>query len=121
MNIESRCLMSIGGGINLRPNEFKRISHNRNSPKIREITRIKGKMKTVGKVAKSGSWIRNQHTNVSGSRINKLPTNSWIYSKSTKNGVHYNYKSNTGDYFNLSLLPFINEWQYETNISGSQD
>ena len=78
-------------------------------------------MKTVGKVAKSGSWLRSQQTNVHGSIINKLSTNSWIYSKSTKNGVHYNYKSDSGDNSNLSLFPQNNEWRIETTIDGTKD
>ena len=87
-------MMSIGGGINLRPNEFKRISHNRNSPKIREITRIKGKIKTVGKVTKSGNWIRSNPTGKSGSRINKLPINAWTSSKSEIGKTKYKTSSN---------------------------
>ena len=94
MDIESRYMMSISGGINLRPNEFKRISRNRNSPKLREINSAKGKMKTVGKIAKSGNWIRSNPTGKSGSRINKLPINAWTSSKSEIGKTKYKTSSN---------------------------
>jgi hypothetical protein len=80
-------IFSITGGINLRPSEFKRISRNTNAPKLRELRKVKGKIKTVGKVAKSGDWIRNISSGISGSRINKLSTNSWTSSKSVNGGV----------------------------------
>jgi hypothetical protein len=114
-------IFSIGGGINLRPSEFKRISRNRNAPKLRELRKVKGKIKTVGKVAKSGDWIRNISSGISGSRINKLSTNSWTSSKSVNGGVEYNYHSNSGDYASMSHSLNLQKWQLKTSVNGSVD
>ncbi|ODS30871.1 MAG: hypothetical protein SCARUB_04020 [Candidatus Scalindua rubra] len=117
--LENRFINSIGGGINLRPSEFKRISRNRNAPKLRELRKVKGKIKTVGKVAKSGDWIRNISSGISGSRINKLSTNSWTSSKSVNGNIEYNYHSNSGDYATSSQN--LLEWQLKTSVNGSED
>jgi hypothetical protein len=121
MDIRRRGIASIGGGINLRPSEFKRISRNRNAPKLRELRKVKGKIKTVGKVAKSGDWIRNISSGISGSRINKLSTNSWTSSKSVNGGVEYNYHSNSGDYASMSHSLNLQKWQLKTSVNGSVD
>jgi len=121
MRIESRCITSIGGGINLRPSEFKRISRNRNSPKLREISKIKNKIKTVGKIAISGNWIRSSPAGIGGSRINKLPANSWVLSKSVNGKIEYNFHSNSGDYASMSLSPDLKEWYSKTVLNGSED
>lgn len=121
MRIESRCITSIGGGINLRPSEFKRISRNRNSPKVREISKIKNKIKTVGKIAISGNWIRSSPARICGSRINKLPTNSWVSSKSVNGKIEYNFHSNSGDHASMSLSPDLKEWQSNISVNGSLD
>jgi len=121
MNITPRSITSIGGGINLRPSEFKRISRNRNSPKLREIAKIKSKIKTVGKIAKYGNWIRSNSTRMIGSRINKLPTNSWVSSKSVNGKIEYNFHSKSGDYASTSLSPDLKEWRSKTVVNGSED
>ncbi|MCK4829874.1 hypothetical protein KA005_79860, partial [bacterium] len=121
MDITSRCITSIGGGINLRPSEFKRISRNRNAPKLREVKRIKSKVKTVGKIAKSGNWIRSNSTETGGSRINKLPTNFWTSFKSVNGKIEYNFRSNSGDYASMSLSSNLKEWQSKTSVNGSLD
>ncbi len=118
MNITSRSITSIGGGINLRPSEFKRISRNRNSLKLRELTRIKSKIKTVGKIAKSGNWIRS-NAGIGGSRINKLPVNSWKSAKSINGKIEYSFSSNSGDFATATLYPNLNEWQSNISVNGS--
>jgi len=121
IRIESRCITSIGGGINLCPSEFKRISRNRNSPKLREISKIKNKIKTVGEIAISGNWIRSSPAGIGGSRINKLPANSWVLSKSVNGKIEYNFHSNSGDYASMSLSPDLKEWYSKTVVNGSED
>ena len=121
MNITSRSITSIGGGINLRPSEFKRISRNKNAAKLREVKRIKSKVKTVSKIAKSGNWIRSSPTGKNGSRINKLPTNSWTSTKSKNGKIEYNFNANSGDFVSSSLSPNLKEWQLKTSVNGTQD
>lgn len=119
MRLESRCITSIGGGINLRPSEFKRISRNRNSPKLRELTRIKSKIKTVGKIAKSGKWIRS-NPSTGKTRINTIPANQWLSSKSINGEIKYSHKSSSGNITSLTTQNSGN-WTITTNISGSRD
>jgi len=120
MNISSRLIASIGGGISLRPSAFKRISRNKNSPKLREVIKIKSKIKTVGKIAKSGNWIRSNPER-GGSRINKLPVNSWKSSKSINGKIRYSSHSNSGDFASVTLSPNFKNWQSNISVNGSQD
>lgn len=120
MNISSRHITSIGGGINLRPSAFKRISRNKNSSKLREVIKIKSKIKTVGKIAKSGNWIRNNPER-GGSRINKLPVNSWKSSKSINGKIRYSSLSNSDDFASVTLSPNSKNWQSNISVNGSQD
>jgi len=120
MNISPRLVASIGGGINLRPSAFKRISRNKNSPKLQEVIKIKSKIKTVGKIAKSGNWIRSNPER-GGSRINKLPVNSWKSSKSINGKIRYSYHSNSGDSASVTLSPNSKNWQSNISVNGSQD
>jgi len=120
MNIQSRYNASIGGGINLRPKEFKKISRNSNSPLIQEIAKIKSKIKTVGKIGKSENWIRS-NPKTGGSRINVLPVNSWSSSKSVNGKIEYKLRSNSGDILSISLSQNMEEWQLFTSLNGSQD
>jgi hypothetical protein len=119
--LENRFINSIGGGINLRPSEFKRISKNRNAPKLLEMRNIKSKVKTIGKVAKSGNWIRNSSSGISGSRINKLSVNYWVSSKSANGKIEYNYQSNSEDYMSMFHSPNLKNWELVTLINGYQD
>ena len=119
--LENRFINSIGGGINLRPSEFKRISKNRNAPKLRDMRNIKSKVKTIGKVAKSGNWIRNSSSGISGSRINKLSVNYWVSSKSANGKIEYNYQSNSEDYMSMFHSPNLKNWELVTLINGYQD
>ena len=118
MHLESRCITSIGGGIELRPSEFKLISRNRNSLKLREIAKIKSKIKMVGKIAKSGNWIRS-NAGIGGSRINKLPVNSWKSAKSINGKIEYRFSSNSGEFATVTLYPKLNEWQSNISVNGS--
>jgi len=121
MSIEKRAIATIAGGINLRPSQFKQTSWNKNSPKLREIAKIKSTIKNVGKISKSGNWIRSNTIGIAGSRINKLSANSWTSSKSVNGNIEYYYHSNSGDYASMSQSRNLQEWRSETSINGSQD
>ena len=120
MNISLKNISSIGGGINLHPGNFKRISKNKNSPKLREVIKIKSKIKTIGKIAKTGNWIRSNPTK-GGSKINKLPVSSWKSSKSVNGKTVYSFHSNSADIASVTLSPNLKEWQSNISVNGSQD
>ncbi|MCK4655130.1 MAG: hypothetical protein KAU01_11870 [Candidatus Cloacimonetes bacterium] len=120
INIISGGYYSIGGGINLHPSEFKRISRNRNSPKIRDIMDLKSKMKIVGKITKSGNWIRS-NPDIGKSRINKLLVESWS-SSTYKNGkIKYNHQSVNGDVASVVIASDTGDWQSKISVNGSND
>jgi len=102
MNIQYRCITSVGGGINLRPNEFKRMSHNRNSPKLRAIKKIKNNFKKVNKISKSGNWLRN-NPKLKKARVNKIPINDWVSTKTGLDEIKYSHKSSSGDNMSISI------------------
>ncbi len=119
MKLQTRSITSIGGGINLRPSEFKRISRNKNSPKLREISKIKSKIKIVGKIAKSGNWIRSNPA-IGRPIINTIPANKWKSSKSVNGQIKYSHVSNTGDIASV-IMRNTGDWLSNINISGSND
>ena len=82
---------------------------------------IKSKVKTIGKVAISGNWIRDSSSGIGGSKINKLSTNSWVVSKSVNGKIEYNFHSNSGDYASMSHSPNLKKWELITSINGYQD
>ncbi len=65
-------ITSISGGIGLAPQSFKKPIVNKNSPKIRELVRIKSQLEPIGGVSKYGDWIRS-NSGDRGARINVLP------------------------------------------------
>jgi hypothetical protein len=120
MNIMSRAIFSIGGGISLDPREFKQTIINKDSPAIREITNIKNQLKSAGNISKSGDWVRSNVTN-GGSRINKLPDISWTSSKSENGSVKYIYRTNSGDSASVEFLKNLNYVQYNINMEAYND
>jgi len=120
MNISLKNITSIGGGINLHPGNFKRISKNKNSPKLREVIKIKSKIKSVGKIAKTGNWIRS-NPGRGGSKINKLTVSSWKSLKSVHGKTVYSFHSNSEDDASVTLSPNLKEWQSNISVNGSQD
>ncbi|MCK4694894.1 MAG: hypothetical protein KAT74_03985, partial [Candidatus Cloacimonetes bacterium] len=120
LNIISRCISSIGGGINLSPTEFKIISENTNSPKLQEVISMKNKIQTVGKTSQYGNWVRSI-SGRGGSRINKIPVNSWKYSKSMNENIEYNYNSDSGDFTSVFINPNLENWQNKISVNGFTD
>lgn len=117
MEIQTRQITSIGGGINLSPKEFKLISRDITSPRIREVNAIKNTIKTVGNVARSGDWVRNK---VGGRsfRVNPIPKGEWTSSKTTNGKTKFSYRSSSGEAISMSLLAEQNQW--ESNVSVNQ-
>ena len=120
MNIISRTISSIGGGISLNPKEFKQTVINKDSPAIRDITKLESQLKSVGNISKSGDWIRSNATN-GESRINKLPDISWILSKSENGSIKYAYHANSGDSASVEFLKNLNYVQYNISLEAYND
>lgn len=64
-----RSIASVGGGISLRPSDFKRVTHNAGAPILKEISDFKSRVETAGGHAVEGDWIRSG----SGSRGSPPP------------------------------------------------
>ena len=120
MNIISRMIYSIGGGISLDPREFKHTVMDKDSPAIREITKIESQLKSVGNISKSGDWMRSNATD-GGSRINKLPDIPWVLSKSENGSIKYTYRADSGDSASVEFLKNLNYVQYNINIEAYND
>jgi len=120
MNITSRKIVSIGGGISLNPGNFKKTVVNKDSPAIREITKIKNQLKPVDNVSESGDWIR---SNVSKgeSKINKLPDSSWTLFKSENGSVKYAYHAKSGDSASVEFSQNLNYVQYNISMKAYND
>lgn len=121
MDIVSRVITSVGGGINLRPKSFKRISRSQNSPQIKEIARIKGQIRPIGKIAKAKNWIRS-NAGKGEPRINRLPTAKWITSTSSDGSLKYNYQSEkNSNVASVIVFPKTAGWQSDIAVNGSHD
>jgi len=120
MNIISGAIFSIGGGISLNPREFKQTVINKDSPAIRDITKVESQLKSVGNISKSGDWIRSNATN-GGSKINKLPDISWTSSKSENGSVKYTYRTDSGDSASVEFFKNLNYVQYNINMEAYND
>jgi len=120
MKISITSFASIGGGINLRPSQFKPISKNITSPKLLEVIEVKNKIKVTGGNSKSGSWVRS-NPGAGVPRINKLPVSSWESSKSVNGKIVHSFQTNSADVASVTISPNSKEWQSEISINGSQD
>jgi len=120
MNIISRTISSIGGGISLDPREFKQTIMNKDSPAIRKIVKVKNQLESVGNISKSGEWMRSNATN-GGSRINKLPDISWTSSKSENGSVKYTYRADSGDSASVEFSQNLNYVQYNISVKAYND
>ena len=78
VKIETKYIASIGGGINLRPNEFKAMNYDIHSPKIKDIRNHKNRFSQYGDIQKSGNWIRN-NIKKKQSNFNLLLSNKWNF------------------------------------------
>ncbi len=118
MGIESHRIVSIGGGINLRPAEFKRISHNRNSPKILEVERIKRNMAKEGTIARNGNWVSSVSSGKKGFQINRFVEESWEFNKTIHDLTEYTYRSSNGSLKKTSIDNKHENWIILTELMG---
>ena len=72
LNIHQPTIATIGGGISLRPQQFRKPVVDRNSPRIKEVIKVKSKLKPFENVAVAGGWVRS-NSEAGGARINNLP------------------------------------------------
>ncbi len=118
MQIVSRCITSVGGGINLRPSEFKKTSWNRNHSKISKVVEINRVGKTHRNTSKYGNWIWNNSDGKIHVRINKLPSYVWEYSNSSVGGYEHHYRSRSGDYKEAFLSSGNKDWHIKTKVGS---
>jgi len=71
--LTTKCITSVGGGINLRPKDFRQIVKDKKSPKIQEILKFKNELKIKDIPPREGEWIRSK-SKPGGPKINKLPS-----------------------------------------------
>lgn len=119
MHFQTNCIVSIGGGIDLNPGKFKGISYNKSASKLRELSKLKSKLKNIGDISRYGNWIRS-NPGISKTPVNKIPSNKWSLSKSENINSKYTYKSITGN--RLSLIKNKSgAWISKTSIEGIID
>jgi len=113
-------IASVGGGINLRPKSFKRISKSKTSPKMVEVNRVKGQLQPVGKIAKAGNWIRS-FAGKSEVRINNMQTAKWIPLDSPDVLTGFNYRSKiSGDTASVVIALDKSVWKSEVIVNGTR-
>ena len=114
------CITSVGGGINLRPKGFKKISRSRNAPMIKEIRSVKSRIQTVGKIAKAGNWLRSK-VSKSGARLNIIPIDSWILEKAADGSLIYSYASGGSNRLSFRSSVPGGGWRSEASIGGIKE
>jgi hypothetical protein len=120
LGVETREVASIGGGIDLNPKKFRVISRDATSPRIREVIGIKSVMRTVGKVSRSGDWIRNE-LREDTSRVNPIPRGGWTFSKKTGERTEYSYQIDSAGAVSMSLLEKGKGWESNVSVNQSCD
>ena len=120
MNVSTRMITSIGGGISLNPRDFKQTIIDRDSPAIREVVQIKNKLTPTGNISQADDWLRS-NTGGGVSRINELPRISWDLSKSENGKVKYDYRSESGDVALLEFSQDMKKVEYNLQVNGYKD
>ena len=120
MNLVTNCITSVGGGINLRPKEFRKITRAKDAPKIKEINSLRGRIKTIGKVARAGNWIKSR-VGRGGARVHAIPIESWVLEKAQDGSSVYRCASGKGDRLSFKPSATVDEWRSETSINGTKD
>ncbi|SYZ72227.1 conserved hypothetical protein [Candidatus Zixiibacteriota bacterium] len=120
MNLVTNCITSVGGGINLRPKEFRKITRSKTAPKIEEIASLKGKVKLIGKIARAGDWIKSRVVN-GGARINEISLDTWKMVKSSNGTTVYSYSAGKTDKMSTTVSPAGGGWKTEIVINGQAE
>ena len=117
MRMVSRCITSVGGGINLRPAEFKRVVKNSNSPILKTLREAKSALVVKNNVSQYGSWVRSIPSNEYSVYNNSIPDYKWGYSNSTNEMNVYKYQA-AGALRQLSVNTSGDKWVLKTSESG---
>jgi len=119
--IETHFITSVGGGINLRPKDFKKIIHNARSAKIMKIRGVKEKLLKAKQGTKSIQWIRSNSQSGKNSLVHELPIGRWktnidkkvgninIVEMSITNSDRIWVRGNSGS----------GNWKYKSVVNGS--
>jgi len=116
----SRCITSVGGGINLRPSEFKSVVRNKQSAKIRKINEYKKMLGSKGSIPGMGSWVRNRPDENGEAQVNPILTEPWEFSKSVSGEIQYSYHSASGNHLISSSSITNMEWKQEMKLKDTQ-
>ena len=117
MQMVSRCITSVGGGINLRPAAFKRVVKNSNSPILKTLREAKSALVVKNNVSQYGSWVRSIPSADYSEYHNSLPVYKWGYSNSTNEMNVYKYQA-AGALRQLSVNTSGDKWVLKTSESG---
>jgi len=117
MRMVSRCITSVGGGINLRPAAFKRVVKNSNSPILKTLREAKSALVVKNNVSQYGSWVRSIPSNEYSVYNNSIPDYKWGYSNSTNEMNVYKYQA-AGALRQLSVNTSGDKWVLKTSESG---
>jgi DNA-directed RNA polymerase subunit RPC12/RpoP len=114
-------LASIGGGINLRPKDFKKIIHNAQSAKIKGIRDVAKKLIQAKQGVNSSPWIRNNSQSGKNSFVHELPITQW--KKNIDKGLENINKSeisiSNGDRIWVRNDSNSGNWKYKSVVNGA--
>ena len=120
MDIMTQSIVSIGGGIDLSPSEFKMISVNRDSPKLREVLKVKREISKNERIRSVKNWFRSSPTN-NKTRVNAISNTNWHYSKTGSKQIKYSLSSPSGDKSVLYMSSNSDNWETSTTINGNKN
>jgi len=119
--METRFLVSVGGGINLRPEAFKRISRNAQSARITKIRDVKTRLLTTDQSTNKIRWIRNKSQSGNNSFVHRLPVRRWQTNIDQKVGNlnKIEMSISNGDRIWVSSDSKSGDWKYKSVVNGS--
>lgn len=118
MQIETMCITSIGGGINLRPKAFRRVSRNSWAPKIKDLKQVKNSIQPKGDIAMFENWIRSIPDNSRTLGKNRLQADYWEVDATRSGRFFYESKTNPQNYMSVIVPSKITEWECKTIHNG---
>ena len=114
-----RSISSIIGAIDLDPDQFLLIHDPSGTPALTEVYTANSKMKTSGRVARSGEWRRNL-AGQGGAKVNPLPSSNW--SLHTSSDPHrYEYNLSRSYHTTLTVSSATAGWRLEIRNGEKRD
>ena len=113
-------IVSIGGGIDLSPKEFKLITRDIASPRVLEVRNIERTMQAIGKIAKSGEWVRSAARN-GGVTSNLLTKREWTMAKTTAGQSNYSYRPVGTDGASMDVSFHLKDWMTSAQMNGCEN